>query len=481
MSYTEVGNTGLALPSPVRVHRTTASATGRRQHRLLVISYHFPPDGAVGGWRWAGLAKYLARRGWEVHVVTAAQHDAPPDEPGVHVHRVARARTLNDAYNTWASRRRASGPHQVIGPDADLTTPQPLRSRPSVLRAIRKNLAVALALPDVGRGWILRAASAARALLHTHQFDAVISSGPPHSAHLAAMLACAGRSVARWVDLRDPWAATLDALSPGVTPPPMTIGRLFVRGLERLVLRGTRRFVTNTPEFAEFMRAAYAPRRVVCVPNGIDFDRLPAAQAPKFAELSITYAGTLYLQRNLTPVVIALRDFLESNPAARGSVRLRVAGSMEGEHAARFWREVDAAGLHDSVKTLGRVSPDEAVDLVSRSHLALVLAPDQPAQIPAKLYECAGLRVPTLVLAESASATAREARRIGAITHEAGDIASINRIIDSLWIDRDSVPFPRGAIGYDVMAGQMDALLRSAAARSTAAVGQRSDAAQSVT
>src|SRR2546426_1615965 len=40
--------------------------------RVLVITYHFPPDGSVGGLRWAGITKYLARLGWKVAVVTGA-------------------------------------------------------------------------------------------------------------------------------------------------------------------------------------------------------------------------------------------------------------------------------------------------------------------------------------------------------------------------------------------------------------------------
>ena len=40
--------------------------------RLLVVTWYFPPDGAVGGLRWAGITKYLARLGWKVAVVTAA-------------------------------------------------------------------------------------------------------------------------------------------------------------------------------------------------------------------------------------------------------------------------------------------------------------------------------------------------------------------------------------------------------------------------
>src|SRR5688500_11981835 len=68
--------------------------------RLLIITYHFPPDGAVGGQRWAGLSKYLARLGWEIHIVTAAvagNYDSPPN---VHRHVRHRRRTLNDLYRT---------------------------------------------------------------------------------------------------------------------------------------------------------------------------------------------------------------------------------------------------------------------------------------------------------------------------------------------------------------------------------------------
>src|SRR5438552_14922544 len=48
-------------------------------HRLLVITYHFGSNGAVGGLRWTGITKYLVRLGWEVRVITAA----PPEHASV--------------------------------------------------------------------------------------------------------------------------------------------------------------------------------------------------------------------------------------------------------------------------------------------------------------------------------------------------------------------------------------------------------------
>src|SRR4051812_43133566 len=77
---------------PISMGRTRDSET----RRLLIISYHFPPDGAVGGQRWAGLSKYLVRLGWEVHVITASAGGPQDATPGVYRHFSPRRRTLTD-------------------------------------------------------------------------------------------------------------------------------------------------------------------------------------------------------------------------------------------------------------------------------------------------------------------------------------------------------------------------------------------------
>ncbi|HEY0528787.1 MAG TPA: glycosyltransferase, partial [Gemmatimonadaceae bacterium] len=175
--------------------------------RLLVISYHFPPDGAIGGQRWAGLSKYLARLGWEVHVVTAAAAGSEEPIANVHRHFRGRRRTLNDFYRTAAGRFR-----QRSGNDQDLLLESHSRQRSisllNPIDAVRKILGSAIFLPDDARGWIMAAAGTARALLRESKFDAVISSGPPHSAHLAALAATIGSDTPLWMDMRDPWSVT---------------------------------------------------------------------------------------------------------------------------------------------------------------------------------------------------------------------------------------------------------------------------------
>lgn len=426
------------------------------RRRLLVITYHFPPDGAVGGLRWSGISKNLVSRGWEVDVVTAATSDDSASVPGVTVHRRPRWRTLNDLYSARAQRLRGTPPESAA-PGASASDAAN-RGRVRRWDRVRHDLGALLAFPDFGRGWIWRAAFTTRRLMHARGIDLVVSSGPPHSAHVAAAIACFGTRVPYVIDMRDPWVSMLDV------PRVQTISesrwvRALLEGLERLARRRARHVVTNTPEFLTQLQQAYPGTPATCIPNGIDLARVPPPTS-KFEGLSIAYAGTLYLNRDLTPVVRALAQFRRCHPEAAGVTRLRVAGDMDQAHRARFWQEVDAAGLHDAVDVLGRVSGEEALDLVNRSHLAVVLAQHQPTQVPAKIYECVAMQVPTLVIAEATSAAAREARRIGATTCEPEDIDGICGLLEELSAGTQRAAPSTASVSYEAIAADLDALLR---------------------
>lgn len=207
-------------------------------HRLLVITYHFPPDGSVGGQRWAGLSKYLTRLGWEVHVVTAAAAGSGEGTPEVHRHVRQRRRILNDVYKAAVSRLRrpakTAGQASVGSAGAQRTT-----SRFPTLAGLRRLAGFSMTLPDQGRGWAGRAAGAARGLLRKEKFDVVISSGPPHSAHFAALLATRGRGTPFWIDMRDPWSVTHEMNTPADRY--ILAERWVLRRLERIVFPRAKR------------------------------------------------------------------------------------------------------------------------------------------------------------------------------------------------------------------------------------------------
>jgi glycosyltransferase involved in cell wall biosynthesis len=315
--------------------------------------------------------------------------------------------------------------------------------------------------PDNGRGWVSRAALRARALLKEREFDVVVTSGPPHSAHFAGLFATYGRSEPLWIDMRDPWAAA----PAGQVPKDQLFRaeRFLLSRLEKLVFRRARKVIANTLEFATSLRAAEPLLDVVYFPNGIDLEQLPPRDPGKVRRCSMACVGTLYAGRNLSSVLRAMRAVLTDRPEDAAALRLSIAGPIESAHREQLLEEIATSGLGALVDIHGVIPRTRALDLLNRSHLALVLAQDQPMQVPAKLYECVGLGVATLVVTEERSAAAREARRIGAIVLADGDVDGLRSFLNEMLDGRLPTKIePTASISYQDLAVQMDRLLREA-------------------
>ncbi|HEX6052783.1 MAG TPA: hypothetical protein VFZ21_26135 [Gemmatimonadaceae bacterium] len=136
-----------------------------------------------------------------------------------------------------------------------------------------------------------------------------------------------------------------------------------------------------------------------------------------------------------------------------------MAGTMDEGHAQRFRTEVSENGLEDVVQVFGRIPGTDALQLINRSHLALVLAQDQAMQVPAKIYEGVAMGVLTLVIAEPSSAAAREARRVGAVTCGAEDHEAIVTLLERISASRLPASPSGAAIGYQDIARQMEEVL----------------------
>ena len=460
IEFATVGEVGGLRNDRATPRATVASPAAAPSNRLVIVNYHFPPDGSVGGLRWAGLGKYLTRAGWEVHVLTAGKWGTRLVD-GMQIHSVPRRRTLNDLYNVLAPRLR-----RVLGL---LPPPQGSEKRPasrfplSVLTALRREVAGMMAFPDESRGWLLRARRQVRSLVKRLHPDVVISSGPPHSAHLAALWGVGAKAIPTVVDLRDPWSVQ----SRGWFNDPVygtALARFLIFRMERMVFRRARLIVANTAALLTTLRNQHPTAHTWWLRNGVDPERILGTPLPPFPGLSVAYAGTLYGGRDARPLLVALQDLRERRPDifAAGS-KLRVAGDMEAERRRRLGEAIVESGLQDYVELLDLVPPREALTLLRRSAVAVVLAQEQELQVPAKLYEIVGMRRVPLVLTERGSATADEAARLGVRTFESEETGEISRFLESVFDGRgpkiadDTLPIDYGALAEE-MASQLEEL-----------------------
>ena len=426
--------------------------------RLLVVSYDFgAADGRMGGMRWAGITKYLTRLGWEVVVLTAAPPGRNEAVPPVRVVRCRRLWTLIDA-SRLLRRLTLRRSLEWLPNDARIAR----SSDPSgLLRRLRQEVMTFLAFPDESRGWVCRAALRARSVVRRFQPHVVVSSGPPHSAHLVAGVAMRG-SAARWlIDLQDPWAGPLTQAWASHPRLGTWVYRAGSARLERLTFRAADGVITVTHQLAAALGASYPDVPIVCVPNGVDAEGLPRLDQQRFPGLSVAYAGRLYGSRDLGPVVRALGMFLQRHPeAGRAGSRLRIAGPADSYHTRVFKDAVAAAGAERYVEMLGVLPRAEALSVVARSRLAVVLAQEQELQIPAKLYESVAMGVPTLVVASADSAAGVEGRRLGAVVRDSADVDGITCVLERLWQDGAREPSPCPVpITYDAIALLVDQVL----------------------
>jgi glycosyltransferase involved in cell wall biosynthesis len=380
--------------------------------RILLVSYHFPPESAVGGLRVAKFARLLPEFDWEPHVLTTEEHlwEQGRDDSRlaglehVHVERTGEfprvLRPLGRMRSVLSRRRRTpDGDRPPVAVTESARNRQP---EAPVRRLKRYVMSLVLCLPDVKKNWAIRAAFTAVRIIRLRRIDWVFTSGPPFSTHFVGLVSRIATG-ARWVaDFRDPWMDMLPERSPDTRS---SLSDLLERWMEAAVARWADRVVLTTDRMRTAMAARYPslpPERFVCIPNSIDTDRLQLAEPPdRFDAFTITYTGSLYFDRTPEPLFRAVGQLVASGRIRPADIRIKLLGYcrfIDGVETSEVARRHGVEGMVDIVD---RVPYSEAVRTMRRSHLLLMLAPlRHKLVVPAKIYDYLGSGTRILTLAE---------------------------------------------------------------------------------
>ncbi len=374
--------------------------------RLLVVAYFFPPVGGIGVERTLKHVEHLPAFGWQPVVVAAANSGyriVNPDSiaripAGTEVHR---AGSLEPAHL-----RRALA--SLMGRGGRPTSAAPSDSRTGGggggLRGIA-NAAWAAAIPlaffpDEQLFWLPGAVQAGRRANRAGPVDAIYSSSPPISGHLAAGL-LARRLERPWVaDFRDPWIGNAFAKR---LPAPH---RALQRRLERWIVERADRIILSTGRIRDAYAERYPDRadRLVHIPNGYDRSELagPPAAPPREDEdvFRLIYAGSVYGERELALFLDGVEIALHRRPELRERLRVEFVGWFSEANlrvAARRLPPLDPVVRHRGYRPRA-----EAIALERRADAGLVLIADgehRDAVATGKLYEYIGLDLPVLAVA----------------------------------------------------------------------------------
>jgi glycosyltransferase involved in cell wall biosynthesis len=311
--------------------------------RVLIVSYYFPPLGGIGSLRTLGFAQHLPEFGWEP-IVLAPSNGAYFRDPSLTFpsDRVIRTRSLE--LSRTGKRLLAAGGDDV----------RPATVGPS--RAPARELARRwLYFPDAQIGWYPGAVAAGRRLVRNSHFDAIFSSSPPVTAHLAAR-ALHRSSGAPWIaEFRDPWSARIRAR-----------GLRRAERMEHSIATEASALVMPSPSWAaEHSRKWNRP--VATIPNGYGY--VPPASTPSARPVAC-YLGSYEPRRqDLSSVWRAIARVAADRSSS--PVRIRVIGEASPAMSAEL-RACGVAGLWEAT---GFVAHEEALRHLASTSLLLAAGP----------------------------------------------------------------------------------------------------------
>jgi glycosyltransferase involved in cell wall biosynthesis len=421
-----------------------AHATSGRKPKLLFLARPFPPCMAIGSVRTWNIARYLARLGWDVTVVT----------PHPSVWRHAENVEETDA------RIQQEGIHRILtGHGWRCLAPHALKCRNQgvswvaggICRWIARYLGI-----DNGVGWI-KAAEQACATLTPNNVDVILATGSPFASFsLAKRLSDRlGRSYV--LDYRDPWTGNPHRARPDLAS---------VIKKEARLLADCAAVTIVSPSWATALEHRFGiGAKLHVITNGYDPEELADIKLHDFGHFAIVYAGNFYPpKRVISPVMAALKRLSETTNG-KGEWYFHYYGGQEPhvrEEAGRF-------GVMERTVLHGRVPREEALSAVRGAGVAVVItsvaeeaAREDKGIVPGKVFETVGLGSPILLIAPSdsdvASITANA--KIGR-SFTGGDTRGIASFLAEAWNGRVPSPREHSMYAWTELAKQMDTVLRS--------------------
>ncbi|MCH1431656.1 MAG: glycosyltransferase family 4 protein [Flavobacteriaceae bacterium] len=362
--------------------------------KILILSYYWPPSGGSGVQRWMYFAKYLKQLGYEPIVVTVAESQAsyPVLDPSL-IQEVEGIRVIKTATREplrWYS--------CLTSGDSKKGIPQGEVQTTSIFGKIAAYIRGNFFIPDARKGWVPFAVKAAQAVLKQEKIHCLITTGPPHSTHLAGLQLAKQFQLNWWVDFRDPW---LDVFYNKQLHRSQS-SQAKDAALERTVLHYASGVITTTGGDLHQSLLQKAPDQTfVALPNGYDVDlmqQIPAA--PKKDRFHIVYTGLLTQNQGYSKLMEVLHELSQSH-----TFSFTLAGNINTALINEIKNSLPKVEVH----YLGYLPHAEAIALMKSANLLLnfIFKGAETQMISGKLLEYMATEVPILSLGDPNSPAAQ--------------------------------------------------------------------------
>ena len=326
------------------------------------------PDGGHGGvQRWLKTSKYLPQSGWEPVIYTPENPDVNSVDESLLKDVSADLKVIKRKIREpYAAYKFLTGKKKGEHLQANIVSSEKKGFVQKLSAHIRANWFI----PDPRCWWIGPSVKYLSKLIEGgERFDAVISTGPPHSMHLIAREIHKVFNIPWIADFRDPWTRIFYFKHLGLSAKSLRKHK----ELERSVIAEADRVtVVSSQMKTEFSQGDFETFRdkVEIIPNGYDPEDFDSVEKAPDAEGKFVVAHTGLMPESANPDKLwkVLGDMAKSDKDLKEKLMVVTMGQTDGS----VKKDIAENGLSDNFKDLGYVPHAQSVAWQKRADILLL-------------------------------------------------------------------------------------------------------------
>lgn len=371
--------------------------------KVLIITYYWPPGSGPGVQRFLKFSKYLRDFGWEPIILTVENGSFPSIDSSLEKDipeglKVVKTKTFEPFqwYNMLKGKKGKSTGVGMVG-----------MQEQSPLQKLALHIRANYFIPDARKGWKKYALKKAKSIIQEEGIEAIITTGPPHSAHLIG-LDLKQQTNLPWVaDMRDPWTTVFyNAFFPRTTSTKQKD-----KALEDKVLKNADGVVV----VSNGLKQEFSDRNenISIIYNGFDETDMPLSMPQRNKRFTISYVGNFKPNQNVNALWEILFEIKKEESDFADDLELFLTGNVDSS-------VVDAIGAHaleNNLHLSAFVAHQEAVQRMMSADMLLFIIPKSERNkliITGKLFEYLATGNPILGIGPvdgDASAVLQDANR----------------------------------------------------------------------
>ena len=253
-------------------------------------------------------------------------------------------------------------------------------------------------IPDARKGWVPFAVKAAQKILIEEKITHLITTGPPHSTHLAGLELSNQFEINWWVDYRDPWADVFYNKQMQRTKSSEDKDAQ----IEKSVLQKANGVITTLGgDLHKSLKRKAPDQKFIAIANGFDAELMVSSKAhPPEGVFHLVYTGLLTEQQAYPSIMKALQKLDGERP-----IRFSLAGNI----SERIIEEIRMGLPKVEIVYHGYLDNSAAIVLMKSAHLLLNFIFDgaNTQMISGKLLEYMASQRPILSLGDPNSEAAK--------------------------------------------------------------------------